>query len=164
LRGKDFLEKILEARIASQWIENRIGFDFKREPVAFFDGLCKPGECLLLVTQPHVGSDVLNGWHVLAARGLFFDSLQSFLRQCMNGGIKARLGISAFEERGILIYPTEVQSFAPFGDRFLLHLLFFIRVAKPFMGESRTRVELQCFAILIERGVVLPHEEKESLS
>jgi hypothetical protein len=55
-----------------------------------------------------------------------------------------------------------VQSFAPFGDRFLLHLLFFIRVAKPFMGETRTGIEFQCFAILIECGVVLPHEEKES--
>src|SRR5207253_11405012 len=133
LRGKDFLEKTLEARIASQWIENRIEFDFKREPVAFFDSPCKPGEGFLLATQPHVGSDVLNGWDVLAARGLFFDPLQSFLRQCVNGGVKARLGISAFEERGILIYSTEVQSFAPFGDSFLLHFLFFGRVAKPFM-------------------------------
>src|SRR6266516_3702151 len=53
LSGEDFLEKTLEARIASQWIENRIDFDFKREPVAFFDGLCQPGEGLLLITQPH---------------------------------------------------------------------------------------------------------------
>src|SRR5437588_3129421 len=88
LRGEDFLEKTLEARIAAQWIENRIDFDFKHEPVAFFDGLCQPGEGLLLVIQPHVGSDVLSGWHVLPARGLFFDSLQSFLRQCLNGGVK----------------------------------------------------------------------------
>src|SRR5437660_9392012 len=162
LRGEDFLEKTLEARIASQWIENRIDFDFKREPVAFFTGLCKPGEGLLLVTQPHVGTDVLNGWDVLAARGLFFDSLELFLCQCVNGSVKARLGISAFEERGILIYATEVQSFAPFPDSLFRHILFFVRIAQPFMGESPTRIELQCFAILIERGVVLPHKEKES--
>src|SRR5207302_5683534 len=30
------------------------------------------------------------------------------------------------------------------------------------MGESPTRIELQCFATLIERCVVLPHKEKES--
>src|SRR5437868_9430613 len=136
LRGEDFLEKTLEARIASQWIENRIDFDFKGKPVAFFTGLCNPGEGLLLVTQPHVGSDVLNGWDVLAARGLFFDSLELFLCQCVNGSLKARLGISAFEQRGILSCSTEVQSFAPFGDSLLLHLLFFVGIAKQFMAET----------------------------
>src|SRR5438067_13430618 len=63
--GEDFSDEFFESRISAQRIENRIDFDFKREPVAFFDGLCKPGEGLLLVTQPQIGSDVLNGWDVL---------------------------------------------------------------------------------------------------
>jgi len=44
-------EKTLEARILPQRIKNRIDFDFKGEPVAFFNGLCKPDQGSLLVAQ-----------------------------------------------------------------------------------------------------------------
>src|SRR5215813_11132794 len=61
LRQSDSSEQFAKPRICMQAIESRLNFDLADIAVAFRDGLFKPGERLLFITEPCVdyGSVVL---------------------------------------------------------------------------------------------------------